>query len=52
MYKSLKLAHCIIDSLCNTGNSYIKARQIVSTVTSVHATCTQKGFCVHEITCT
>ena len=29
-----------------------RARQIARTVTSVHATCTQKGFRMHKITCT
>ena len=29
-----------------------RARQIARTVTSVHAMCTQKGFRVHETTCT
>ena len=28
-----------------------RARQIAHMVTSMHVMCTQRGFCVHEITC-
>ena len=30
----------------------VRARQTARTMMSVHATCTQWGFCVHKITCT
>ena len=29
-----------------------RAQQIMCTVTSMHAACMQRGFCMHEITCT
>ena len=29
-----------------------RAQQIAHTVTSVHAKCTQRGFCMHKIMCT
>ena len=38
---------------CYAGKKFeslARARQIVHTVTSMHATCMQRGFHVHEIT--
>ena len=40
-----------IDEPTERVNS-IRAQQIARTVTSVHATCTQRGFRMHKIMCT
>ena len=32
--------------------SFYRAQQIAHMVSSVHTTCTQRGFCMHQIMCT
>ena len=51
----IEVFEILILSLINFSSFLIndgRARQIAHTVTSMHAMCVQRGFCMHKIACT